>query len=449
MRRSAAPSLGSRRRAGPHEAAGLESAIVKLSLGGIAEAFADRNFRWYSLGSIVSWLSFFVQAVAVSWTAWDLTHSTAWLAIVALADAVPNIVLMPIGGVLADRGDRLRILLASYALATLQAALLAALAFSGALTIHALAALAAVHGTAHAFSIPAAYGLLPRFIEPRRLSPAIAVAAAYTQLGLFVGPALAGWVILHFGTAVAFASNVFGYGVFFASVAALRAPPGSRQAQSPPKHFLRDAWEGVAAIWTHRGIKIILALLLFGDGLYGAVRQMAPALADSALGGGVGGLSTLLAGGGIGATIAALWLAQGGVARASSTTILWGFLGFVAAVAALTLSRRLGEAALAMAGIGACFEICRTGAAALLQLSVPDALRGRIMSTLFLLTRLANATGVAVVGAAAANWGLQTPLLFGAGLALLAWGGAYWVRGATAVAFTNGRDLAAQGDARS
>jgi hypothetical protein len=237
--------------------------------------------------------------------------------------------------------------------------------------------------------------------------------------------------------------------VFFASVAALRAPPGSRQAQSQPKHFLRDAWEGVAAIWTHRGIKIILGLLLFGDGLYGAVRQMAPALANSALGGGVGGLSTLLAGGGIGATIAALWLAQGRVARASSTTILWGFLGFVAAVTGLTLSRRLGEAAVAMAGIGACFESCRTGAAALLQLSVPDALRGRIMSTLFLLTRLANATGVAVVGAAAANWGLQTPLLVGAGLALLVWGGAYSVRGATAVAFTNRRDLAAQGDARS
>jgi len=84
---------------------------VSLGLGGIAEAFADRNFRWYSLGSIISWLSFFVQAVAVSWTAWDLTHSTAWLAIVALADATANIVLMPIGGVLADRQDRLRMLL--------------------------------------------------------------------------------------------------------------------------------------------------------------------------------------------------------------------------------------------------------------------------------------------------------------------------------------------------
>ncbi len=92
---------------------------MTLGLGGIAEAFGDRNFRLYSIGSIVSWLSFFVQAVAVSWTAWDLTHSTAWLAIVALADATVNIVLMPIGGVLADRGDRLRMLFLSYGCATI------------------------------------------------------------------------------------------------------------------------------------------------------------------------------------------------------------------------------------------------------------------------------------------------------------------------------------------
>ena len=80
----------------------------------------------------------------MSWTAWDLTHSTAWLAIVALADATANIVLMPIGGVLADRGDRLRILMIAYSCATAQAAILTGLAFSGALTIHALTALAAV-----------------------------------------------------------------------------------------------------------------------------------------------------------------------------------------------------------------------------------------------------------------------------------------------------------------
>ena len=99
-----------------------------------------------------------------------------------------------------------------------------------------------------------------------------------------------------------------------------------------------------------------------------------------------------------------------------------------------------------MAVIGACFEICRTGALALLQLSVADAMRGRIMSSLFLLTRLAGAIGVAGVGAAAADWGLRAPLLCGAAVALLAWAGAYRVRGRTAAVFAPGRVTAAEGE---
>ncbi len=60
-------------------------------LGGIGDAFADRNFRIYSIGSILSWLSFFVQMVAMSWTTWELTHSTTWLAIIAILDIAPNL----------------------------------------------------------------------------------------------------------------------------------------------------------------------------------------------------------------------------------------------------------------------------------------------------------------------------------------------------------------------
>jgi hypothetical protein len=164
--------------------------------------------------------------------------------------------------------------------------------------------------------------------------------------------------------------------------------------------------------------------MLFGDGLYGAVRQMAPAFVSETLGAGVGGLSVLLSGAGVGATVAALWLAHGGAARAAPATILWGFLGFSAAVTALALSNRVSEGVVAMAALGACFEVCRTGSVALLQLSVPDAMRSRIMSGSFLLTRLASAIGVAAIGWAAADWGLKGPLLCGAALALLAWGGA-------------------------
>jgi MFS family permease len=181
--------------------------ILKAAFGGIVEAFRDRNFRRYSVGAIVSWLTYFVQTVAVSWTAWELTHSTGGLAIIALADATPNIALMPFGGVLSDRYDRFRVLQLAYFCAALQSAGLAGLALGGQLTIGPLVGLSIVHGAIHAFSVPARFGLLPRFVESQRLTVAIAVAAAYNQMGFVIGPALAGWLILQFGVASAFASN--------------------------------------------------------------------------------------------------------------------------------------------------------------------------------------------------------------------------------------------------
>lgn len=408
---------------------------MRARLGGIAEAFEDANFRIYSIGAIVSWLSYFLQDVAVAWTTWELTHSTRWLAIVALMDALPNIILMPIGGVIADRHNRFTVLIASYALATLQATALAALAFTGRLTLEWLAALAFFHGAAHAFSIPALFGFLPRFVEPRRLSSAIGVAAAYTQLGFFLGPALAGWVIAHFGVGVAFAGNVAGYGVYFVSLTLLRTPKSYQQPAPSGKAFVHDFLDGLRAIASHRGILAILALMLFGNALAGAVRQMTPALADRALGAGVEGLAGLLACAGAGATLAALWLAQGGATRSTPGTIILVFPGFLAAVVALVSTHSLLVAGIAMAGLGCCFEICRTGALALLQISVPDAVRGRVMSSQFVLRRLAGALGILAIGAAADVWGLAPPILACAALAFLAWAATFRIRARIALAF--------------
>ena len=390
-------------------------------LGGIGEALEDRNFRNYSLGSILSWISYFAQAVAVSWTTWSLTHSTRWLAIVALLDAAPNIVLMPLGGVVADRFDRFRVLLVSYGVAWLQALALTVLAVADALTIERLAVLAMLHGAAHAFSIPAQFGFLPRFIERRLLPQAIGVSSAYTQLAVFVGPAFGGWLILHFGVAAAYASNVVGYGVYFAFVAFLRTPAGYEQPPAPGKSVFADFLDGLKAMIAHRGIVALLTTMLMGAALWSAISQMAPAIADKALGAGVEGLSALLSAAGAGATLAALWLAHGGAARNSISLVLRAFLALAVSVAALALSPNLVAGVLAMVALGAAFELCRTGSVALLQTSLPDALRGRVMSTWFLALRGAGAAGVVATGALAEGWGLRAPLLAGAALAVLAW----------------------------
>jgi predicted MFS family arabinose efflux permease len=89
-----------------------------------------------------------------------------------------------------------------------------------------------------------------------------------------------------------------------------------------------------------------------------------------------------------------------------------------------------------MIALGCFFEICRTGTVALLQTSVADALRGRVMSTQFLLLRLAGAIGVAVIGASAEDWGLRAPMLCCAALAFLAWGATFRARDRIVAAFS-------------
>jgi predicted MFS family arabinose efflux permease len=390
-------------------------------LGGIGAAFADRNFRIYSVGAIVSWLSYFVQDVALAWLTWDLTHSTTWLAVIAVLEIGPNVLILPFGGVLADRIDRRRIVIVTHAAALLQAAILAFLAYEDRLTIGALAVLTFAHGVIHGFSVPGLFGMLPRFVARERLAAAIGVNAAYTQFAIFAGPALAGWIMLHHGAAVAFATNVIGYAAYIGSVLLLRSPPDYQPPAPTGKSVLGDLVDGLRYVTGHRGISALLFLMLVGDGLAAALYEMLPAYADKALGMGVDGMSTLLAAAGLGATAAALWLAHGGAERASSGRVLWAFLVLVLAIATLMVTRNLFVAVALMLLFGIAGQIRRTGTVALLQISVDDSQRGRVMSTQFLLQRAASGIGVVAIGAAAEHGGLRAPMLIGAALALAAW----------------------------
>lgn len=404
-------------------------------LGGIGTALADRNFRFYSIGAIVSWLSFFVQDVAIGWIAWDLTHSTTWLAVIAVLDIAPNLVFLPLGGVLADRYDRYRIVVATHLLALLQAAALAGLAYAGHLTIAPLAVLAFLHGLIHSFSVPGLFGMLPRFVARDRLASAIAVNAAYTQFAVFAGPALAGWIMLRYGAAAAFATNVAGYAVYLGSIAFLRTPPDFSRPAPSGRSIAGDLVDGMRYIAAHRGIRALLFLMLMGDALSNGLYKMLPAYADRVLGMGVDGMSTLLATAGIGATLSALWLAQGGTARATPDRVLWSFLILVVSIGALGLVGTLAPAMILMLLFGFAGQIRRTGTVALLQISIDDAQRGRVMSTQFLLQRAAAGIGTVAIGAAADHGGLRLPLAIAACLSIVAWGVAFRGRARIAAAF--------------
>ena len=110
--------------------------------------------------------------------------------VVSAATTVTTVLFLALWGVLADRHDRLRILMGAHALDWIKSAVLAALALTRQLTLPLICISAVAHGFIHSFSIPASYGLLPRFVAKEKLASAIGVAAAHTQFAIFAGPAV-------------------------------------------------------------------------------------------------------------------------------------------------------------------------------------------------------------------------------------------------------------------
>ncbi len=116
--------------------------------GTIYGALRHRNFRIYISGNAISLIGTWTQRSAVGWLTWDLTQSGFWLGLIACADLLPAVFIGPLGGVLADRLDRLRIIMAAQTVALLQAVTLFALTAGGVIGVETLALLAAGPGSA-------------------------------------------------------------------------------------------------------------------------------------------------------------------------------------------------------------------------------------------------------------------------------------------------------------
>ncbi|MEM7193655.1 MAG: MFS transporter [Pseudomonadota bacterium] len=393
----------------------------KSGLGGIGRAFSDVNFRWYSVGAIATWIGYFAQLLAVSWYAWELTESTRWLAIVALLDILPNIVLMPLAGAVADRFDKYRMMGLVSLLALIQAIVLTVMAWQGVLTIVPFALLVLLHGVIISFMVPAMYGILPRFVHRSALTPAIAVSSAYAQLAVFIGPIVAGWVIAVYSVSVAFALNAIGYVIYLVSWALMKTPKEFVAPEKAPRSIMADVVDGIHYLINHKVISSLLVLMLFGDALGAAIFYMAPAFSEQILSMGISGVSVMLGAKGVGATLAAIWLAYGGEQLVTARRILNGYLLFVCSVFAVFVSGHLIVAIAFFVVMGWAAETYGTTVMSLVQLSVTEEQRGRVMGTLFMVAQLASGVGTYLIGYFAVSHGLIAPTLSVAVACLAVW----------------------------
>ena len=396
--------------------------------GGIARALTDRNFRIWTVGTSISLIGSWIQRMAVAWLAWKLTNSGAWLGVVAFADLMPTLFVGPVAGALADRWDRMRVTKVAQALLMLQAITLFVLTATDIITIHLLVGLAVCLGVLQAFNQPARLALLPSLVRPENVPTAVAINAIVFNIARFIGPAVAGVVIVQTGVAAAFAINAVTFAFFQIALARIRLPAQSEIApRSRQRALFRSLVEGTSYVARHPGIGPLLMIMVAVAILGRPFVELFAGFADEVFGAGAQGLAVLTSTVGLGAIGAGLMLTRRSDHRGLTRVTLNNVIALALSVLVFVATDRLWVAVPAAAVAGYSMVTVGVSVQTLLQIAVDGAYRGRALSIYGIIFRAGPGLGALFMGAASESLGLRWPVAAGAVLLLAT---AAWTWGA-------------------
>ncbi|MDF2231597.1 MFS transporter [Albimonas sp. CAU 1670] len=379
--------------------------------------FRHPAYRRYIAANFFGMNGSWMLRVAIAWLAWELTGSAAVTGVVSFLTFAPIVFSGPFFGVMADRIDPRKGIVAAQATQCLFGAILFALALADALSAPVLLASALGMGLAASAYHPFRMALLPRLVPQEVLGQALAIGALNFNITRMMGPALGGWLIHEYGAAGAVGVAAFLFLPQVLAIASLGAyPPAQAEPDPDARHGVRGVLdqlaEGARYAMAHPMVReAVLMNALFAVAARGSL-ELLPVAADGLYDRGAGGFGILTATAGAGAVVAAVYMARGGQTaeslrnRARFATAL-GLLG----TALLGLVGSWPAAVACVALIGACGTMVGVANQTLAQLSTPEGKRGRVMS-LWLISGIGGASiGSIGIGGLADLVGLQHALV--------------------------------------
>jgi len=224
------------------------------------DAFKSRNYRLYFAGQSVSLIGTWMQKTAVSWVVYSLTHSKFMLGLSLFASMFPSFVFSFIGGVVSDRYNRYRVLLATQIASMLQAVFLTLLVLSKHYTVWEILALSSILGVINAFDVPARQSLVNEMVDDKKYLPnALALNSSMVNLSRLIGPAIAGLILEKFGDVFCFGLNALSFVAVIASILMMRLP--SLQKTHDEKNILQDIKDGWNYLKQTKSIRFIIIML--------------------------------------------------------------------------------------------------------------------------------------------------------------------------------------------
>ncbi len=384
------------------------------------EVWTHRNYAWFMGGMSPALVTLWMQRIGTLWLAWELTHSNTWVGIVVAVDYAPMIVLAPFVGAFTEKSNPIEVQKIAQYLSLLIAAAMAALVFTGLMNIWVLLLLSLVLGCVHPFNAISRHTIVPTTVPRSVLPSALATDSALYNAARFIGPALAGYVIAQAGVGYTFVANAFGILFYLAGLFAVRLDFTDRTSHGHGG-LLSDIVEGLSYVRSHPGIGPLFMLMTIGAIWVRPLQDLLPGFSDRIFEAGPQGLGWLTAGMGVGATIAAGAIAMYGRTHGLTLAVLLAFAVNLIATIAFSATGWLWLAVVWGALWGGTLTMMSTGTQALVQSSVDNALRARVMSLYTMIYRGVPAVGAIIIGLLADRIGLQLAFIIATLLCVIPW----------------------------
>jgi MFS family permease len=359
-----------------------------------------------------------MDQIALNWLVYQLSGSAVQLAFLNLARLAPIFVFTLVGGVIADRWERRRLLFTTQAVAMALAFILATLTIVGIVQIWMVIVIAVGRGIVLSFNQPARQSLISDLVPREDLKNAIALNSATLNLTRVLGPTIGGVLIATVGVAGAFYLNAVSFLAVLYALSLMRFP--DRIVRKKAGSMLSDLAGGLRYLRQRPTLRTLVLLALLPMVLGMPYMTMLTVFASDVLQVGGGGLGLLTACSGVGAVAGALWVAANAHRVRLGRLMFVGLIGFGATLVVFSLSPWFWLSLVALVAVGAGQQIYMASNNALIQTNVEEEFRGRIVSTLFL-NRSMVPLGTVLAGIGTTFFGVQaTSAVMATGLLVLA-----------------------------
>ena len=420
-------------------AAAVEAAAEgrKLRWQAAGRALRHRNFQLFFSGQLISLTGTWMQTVAQSWLVYRLTGSGLKLGAVGFASQIPVFLFAPIGGIVADRSNRKHVVIGTQIASMLLAFILAALTISHAIDhrVWLIYVLAALLGVVNAFDLPGRQSFLVDMVGKEDLMNAIALNSSMFNGARVIGPAVAGVLVARLGEGWCFFANGVSYVAVIAGLMMMNVhAPARVSAETSPFEHIVEGFQFVNRTAPIRALMILLGVVslcgmpyvvlmpLFADKiLRGGGQELASLIGSHDLG--AVRLGILMGVAGVGALLGALTLAVRTGVKGLGRWVSTCCAGFGISLMLFSFSRSFWLSVLLLLPVGYFVMLQMSSSNTLIQVMVPDVLRGRVMAVYSMMFMGMAPVGALLGGALADRLGPQLTVAIGGFASVL---GAWW-----------------------